>query len=203
MGTHKMRKGIKTTGIIAGVLILVALTIAPACALGGSMGPARMTLHTEIPFMSQDVSVIEVPIRVANTANESERVTFFTTDDLNNSEIMTVEFAENHLVLMPNEERVVDVTFSVKNPGTFSGNIVTMFNPLSDQSSSVIGSTVGLRLNSKVLIVAERKGPDVLLYSVSALGFVGIVVLIGLFLNRRRVKREREHKKFWKLLFKK
>ena len=177
----------KTTGIIAGFILTIM--VAPVYALEGSMGPARMTLHTEVPFMSQ--GVIEVPIRVCNTANESESVRFYTADDLNNSDIMTVEFTEQQLVLMPKEERVVNVTFSVKKPGTFSGNIVTMFTSLNGQSSSAIGSTVGLRLNSKVSIVAASKGPDISLYSIGAL-MGAIIVLIGVVLLYKRKRRRKE-----------
>lgn len=187
---------IKTTGIIAGFLL--AITVMPVYALEGSMGPPRMTLRTEVPFMSQGV-IEEVPIRVANTANDSERVMFFTTDDLNNSNIMTVEFTENHLMLKPNEQKVINVTFKVKKPGTFSGNIVTLFKSSGDQSDSAIGSTVGLRLNSKVLIVAESKGPNISFSSIEALGFAGagivllmLTVLIGIHSYKRKRRRERE-----------
>lgn len=188
-------RNIKTTGILAGLLLVIM--VVPAYALEGSMGPARMTLRTEVPLMSQFMSqsvggVIEVPIRVCNTANESESVTFFTTDDLNNSDIMTVAFAEEQLVLAPKEEQVVNVTFEVKKPGTFSGNIVTLFNSLNEQSSSTIGSTVGLRLNSKVSIVAESKRPNISLYSIGALTGA-IMVLIGVVLyKRKRRRREKE-----------
>jgi hypothetical protein len=183
---------IKIAAIITG--LLVALTVVPAYALEGSMGPARMTLHTEIPFMSpqRDTGVIEVSIRVANTANEPERIMFSTTDDLNNSDIMTVIFAEEQLVLMPKEERVVNVTFKVKKPGTFSGNIVTLFASADEKSGSAIGSTVGFRLNSKVSIVAASKGPGISLYSIGALGFVGSMVLIGIVLYKRKRRREEE-----------
>ena len=187
-------RNIKTTGIIAG--LLMAIMVVPAHAVGGSMGPARMTLHTEVPFMSQ--GVIEVPIRVINTANESERIMLFTTEDLNNSEIMDVNFAEEQLVLMPKEERVVDVTFEVKKPGTFSGNIVSVFNSVNEQSSSAIGSTVGLRLNSKVSIVAESKVPSYIsIDSAIALGVAAIIIellLIGrvLYKGKRRKKKEEE-----------
>ena len=181
-------RNIKTTGILAGLLLVIM--VVPAYALEGSMGPARMTLHTEVPFMSQ--GVIEIPIRVCNTANESESVTFFTTDNLNNSDIMTVAFAEEQLELAPKEEQVVNVTFEVKKPGTFSGNIVTLFNSLNEQSSSTIGSTVGLRLNSKVSIVAESKRPNISLYSIGALTGA-IMVLIGVVLyKRKRRRREKE-----------
>jgi hypothetical protein len=177
-------------GIVAG--ILVALMIAPTYALEGSMGPARMTLRTEIPFLSQDVGIIEVPIRVANTANEPERVTLFTTDDLNNSDIMTVEFAEEYLVLMPNEERVVDVTITVQKPGVFSGNIVTVFNSLHESRDSVIGSTVGLKLNSKVSIIAVRGNPKILLYSIGALALAGsVVVIVGFWYKKREKEKKR------------
>ena len=193
-----MNESIKTTGII--VVFILGIMVVPAYAPGGSMGPARMTLHTEIPFMSQ--GVIEVPIRVINTANESERVVFFTTDDLNNSDIMEVVFAEEHLVLMPKEERVVRVTFKVKNPGTFSGNIVTVFNSLNEQSSSAIGSTVGLRLNSKVSIVAESKGSYISIDSLIALAIVVLFIellLIGrtLYIHKwkRRKKKEEGEKR--------
>ena len=185
-------RNIKTTGIIAG--LLMTIMVVPAYAVGGSMGPARMTLHTEIPFMSQ--GVIEVPIRVINTASEYERVVFFTSEDLNNSEIMDVNFAEEQLVLMPEEERVVNVTFEVKKPGTFSGNIVSVFNSINEQSSSAIGSTVGLRLNSKVSIVAESKRPSYIsIDSAIALGVVAIIIeflLVGrvLYKGKRRKKKE-------------
>jgi len=183
----------KSAGIMA--VLLLAIMVVPAYALEGSMGPARMTLRTEVPFMSLGAgSVIEVPVRVCNTANESESVRFFTTDDLNNSGIMRVEFAEEHLVLMPEEERVVTVTFTVKKPGSFSGNIVTVFNSLNEESSSTIGSMVGLRLNSKVSIVAERKGPDSFYTTGGVVGFAGIVLLIGIVLHRRKQK-EGEKKK--------
>jgi len=189
-----MKGSLKTVGIIAGFIL--AIMVVPAYAVGGSMGPARMTLHTEVPFMSQ--GVIEVPIRVINTANESERIMLFTTEDLNNSEIMDVNFAEEQLVLMPKEERVVDVTFEVKKPGTFSGNIVSVFNSVSEQSSSAIGSTVGLRLNSKVSIVAESKVPSYIsIDSAIALGVAAIIIellLIGrvLYKGKRRKKKEEE-----------
>jgi hypothetical protein len=188
--------GIEKSASIMAVLLL-AIMVVPACALEGSMGPARMTLRTEVPFMSLGAgSVIEVPVRVCNTANESESVRFFITDDLNNSDIMRVKFAEEHLVLMPEEERVVTVTFTVKKPGSFSGNIVTVFNSLNEESSSTIGSMVGLRLNSKVSIVAERKGPDSSLYTLGgAVGFAGIVLLIGVILHRRKQKEREEYKK--------
>lgn len=189
-----MKGSLKTMGIIAGLIL--GIMVVPAYAVGGSMGPARMTLHTEVPFMSQ--GVIEVPIRVINTANESERIMLFTTEDLNNSEIMDVNFAEEQLVLMPKEERVVDVTFEVKKPGTFSGNIVSVFNSVNEQSSSAIGSTVGLRLNSKVSIVAESKVPSYIsIDSAIALGVVAIIIellLIGrvLYKGKRRKKKEEE-----------
>ena len=184
-------RNIKTTGIIAG--LLMTIMVVPAYAIGGSMGPARMTLHTEIPFMSQ--GVIEVPIRVINTANESERIMLFTTEDLNNSKIMDVTFAEEQLVLMPKEERVVDVTFEVKKPGTFSGNIVSVFNSVNEQSSSAIGSTVGLRLNSKVSIVAESKVPSYIsIDSAIALGVVAIIIellLVGRVLYKGKRRKEK------------
>ncbi|KAF5437013.1 hypothetical protein C5S35_06180 [Candidatus Methanophagaceae archaeon] len=189
-----MKGSLKTMGIIAGLIL--GIMVVPAYAVGGSMGPARMTLHTEVPFMSQ--GVIEVPIRVINTANESERIMLFTTEDLNNSEIMDVNFAEEQLVLMPKEERVVDVTFEVKKPGTFSGNIVSVFNSVNEQSSSAIGSTVGLRLNSKVSIVAESKVPSYIsIDSAIALGVAAIIIellLIGrvLYKGKRRKKKEEE-----------
>jgi hypothetical protein len=189
-----MKGSLKTMGIIAGFIL--GIMVVPAYAVGGSMGPARMTLHTEVPFMSQ--GVIEVPIRVINTANESERIMLFTTEDLNNSEIMDVNFAEEQLVLMPKEERVVDVTFEVKKPGTFSGNIVSVFNSVNEQSSSAIGSTVGLRLNSKVSIVAESKVPSYIsIDSAIALGVAAIIIellLIGrvLYKGKRRKKKEEE-----------
>ena len=181
-------KNIKTV-ILAG--LLAASLVVPASALEGSMGPARMTLRTEVPFMSQ--GVIEVPIRVCNTANESESVRLFTTDDLNNSDIMTVEFTEQQLVLMPEEERVLNVTFRVKKTGTFSGNIGTLFNSMTEESSSSpIGSSVGLRINSKVSIIAESKGPDISLYG--AVGLAGIVLLILLVLNNRKKSNKKEEK---------
>ena len=177
---------LKKTGILAG--LLVALMIAPTYALEGSMGPARMTLRTEIPFMSQEAGIIEVPLRVANTANEPERVTLFTTDDLNNSDIMTVKFAEEYLVLRPNEERVINVTIMVQKPGTFSGNIVTVFNSVHEPRGSVIGSTVGLKLNSKVSLIAVRGNPKISLYSIGALALAGSVVVIGGFWYKKREK---------------
>jgi hypothetical protein len=177
---------IKTTGIIAG-FILAIMVMPPVYALEGSMGPPRMTLRTEVPFMSQGV-IEEVPIRVANTANELERVMFFTTDDLNNSDIMEVEFTENQLMLKPNEQKVINVTFKVKKPGTFSGNIVTMFKSSSEQSDSAIGSTVGFRLNSKVTILAESKGPSIKMPSIGVIGIVAISLALGIFL----------YKKFWR-----
>ena len=179
-------------GILAG--LLVAGMAMPAYALKGSMGPARMTLHTELPFMSPGGGVIEVPIRVVNTANESERVVFSTTGDLNNSEIMSTEFTEVQLVLMPKEERVVNVTFNVKRPGTFSGNIITMFDSLTEESSSTIASTIELRLNSQVSIVAESKGPDIQHYFIGALGFAAIAVLIlgGVILYKGKKSRRKE-----------
>jgi len=189
-----MKGSLKTMGIIAGFIL--GIMVVPAYAVGGSMGPARMTLHTEVPFMSQ--GVIEVPIRVINTANESERIMLFTTEDLNNSEIMDVNFAEEQLVLMPKEERVVDVTFEVKKPGTFSGNIVSVFNSVNEQNSSAIGSTVGLRLNSKVSIVAESKVPSYIsIDSAIALGVAAIIIellLVGrvLYKGKRRKKKEEE-----------
>jgi len=175
---------IKTTGIIAGLLL--AIMVMPATALEGSMGPPRMTLRTEVPFMSQGV-IEEVPIRVANTANELERVMFYTTDDLNNSDIMEVEFTENQLMLKQNEQKVINVTFKVKKPGTFSGNIVTMFKSASEQSDSAIGSTVGFRLNSKVTILAESKGPNINMSSIGGIiGIAAIVLaLIGIFLYKK------------------
>lgn len=189
-----MKGSLKTMGIITGLIL--GIMVVPAYAVGGSMGPARMTLHTEVPFMSQ--GVIEVPIRVINTANVSERIMLFTTEDLNNSEIMDVNFAEEQLVLMPKEERVVDVTFEVKKPGTFSGNIVSVFNSVNEQNSSAIGSTVGLRLNSKVSIVAESKVPSYIsIDSAIALGVAAIIIellLVGrvLYKGKRRKKKEEE-----------
>lgn len=175
---------IKTTGFIAGFVL--AIMVMPAYALGGSMGPARMTLHTEVPFMSQ--GVIEVPIRVLNTANEPESVMLLATDDLNNSDIMSVEFTEDQLMLKSNEQKVINVTFKVKKPGTFSGNIVTLFNPISEQSDSAIGSTVGLRLNSKVSIVAKGNGPNILYIG----GFAGIAaIMLGVSLYKRKGRREK------------
>lgn len=185
----------KSAGIMA--VLLLAIMVVPAYALEGSMGPARMTLRTEVPFMSLGAgSVIEVPVRVCNTANESESVRFFITDDLNNSDVMRVKFAEEHLLLMPEEERVVTVTFTVKKPGSFSGNIGAVFNSLDEDSNSTIGSMVGLRLNSKVSIVAERKGPDISLYTLGgAVGFAGIVPVIGVVLHRRKQKRREKEQK--------
>ena len=190
-------RSIRTTGYIAGFIL--AIMIVPAYALEGSMGPPKMALHTKVPFMPQGAGVIEVPIRVLNTANESERVMFFTTDDLNNSDIMEVEFTEEHFMLKPNEQKVINVTFKVKRPGTFSGNIVTMFKSANEESDSAIGSTVGLRLNSKVSIVAESKGPNISFSSIEALGFAGagivlliLMVLTGICLYKRKKRRERE-----------
>lgn len=175
------------TGILAG--LLVALMIAPTLALEGSMGPARMTLHTEIPFLSQEAGVIEVPIRVANTANEPERVTFFATGDLNNSDLMTVEFAEEYLVLMPNEERVVTVTITVQKPGSFSGTIGTVFNSVHEPRGSAIGSMVGLKLHSKVSIVAVRSNSHISPCSLGALALAGSVVVIGGLRYKKKAKK--------------
>ncbi|MFZ2071496.1 MAG: hypothetical protein WAV32_07890 [Halobacteriota archaeon] len=44
-----------------------------------------LTEHAWIPFMSH--GVIEVPIRVINTANEHESVVFFTSEDLNKTTV--------------------------------------------------------------------------------------------------------------------
>lgn len=188
---------IRTTGYIAGFIL--AIMVVPAYALEGSMGPPRMTLRTEIPFMSHGAGVIEVPIRVLNTANEPESVRLFTTDDLNNSGIMEVEFTEEQFVLKPKEQKVINVTFEVKRPGTFSGNIVTLFKSASEQSDSAIGSTVGLRLNSKVSIVAESKGPNLSFASIGALGFAGVgivllilIALMGIRSSKRKKRREEE-----------
>ncbi len=196
---------IRTTGPIAGFILatLVASVSVPAYALEGSMGPPRMTLRTEIPFMSQFMSqgagVIEVPIRVLNTANEPESVRLFTTDDLNNRGIMEVEFTEEQFVLKPKEQKVINVTFEVKRPGTYSGNIVTLFNSAGEQSDSALGSTVGLRLNSKVSIVAESKGPNLSFASIGALGFASagialliLMVLMGIRSSKRKKRRGEE-----------
>jgi len=188
---EEMKDIVKVIGIIVGFLVGIAAI--PVYALGGSMGPARMTLRTEVPFLpflSQDIGIIEVPIRVANTANEPEKVVFFATEDLNNSDIMTVEFAEEQIVLEPNEEREVKVIFKVRKVGIFSGNIVALFSSASEQKDSAIGSKVGLRLNSKVTVIAESRRPNIL-YIGGIAG--GILVLIGMFLHvRRKRKRERE-----------
>ena len=185
-----MRDIVKVIGII--VALLVGIAAIPVYALGGSMGPARMTLRTEVPFLpflSQDIGVIEVPIRVANTANEPEKVVFFATEDLNNSDIMTVEFAEEQIVLEPNEEREVKVIFKVRKAGIFSGNIVALFSSASEQKDSAIGSKIGLRLNSKVTVIAESRKPNTL-YIGGIAG--GISVLIGMFLHVRRKRKKRK-----------
>ena len=187
---EEMRDIVKVIGIIVGFLVGIAAI--PVYALGGSMGPARMTLRTEVPFLpflSQDIGIIEVPIRVANTANEPEKVVFFATEDLNNSDIMTVEFAEEQIVLEPNEEREVKVTFKVRKAGIFSGNIVALFSSASEQKNSAIGSKVGFRLNSKVTVIAESRRPNIL-YIGGIAG--GILVLIGMFLHVRRKRKKRK-----------
>jgi len=187
---EEMRDIVKVIGIIVGFLVGIAAI--PVYALGGSMGPARMTLRTEVPFLpflSQDIGIIEVPIRVANTANEPEKVVFFATEDLNNSDIMTVEFAEEQIVLEPNEEREVKVIFKVRKVGIFSGNIVALFSSASEQKDGVIGSKVGLRLNSKVTVIAESRRPNIL-YIGGIAG--GILVLIGMFLHIRGKRKKRK-----------
>ena len=181
---------VKVIGIIVGLFVGIAAI--PVYALGGSMGPARMTLRTEVPFLpflSQDIGIIEVPIRVANTANESEKVVFFATEDLNNSDIMTVEFAEEQIVLEPNEEREVKVIFKVRKVGIFSGNIVALFSSASEQKDDAVGSKVGLRLNSKVTVIAESRRPNIL-YIGGIAG--GILVLIGMFLHIRGKRKKRK-----------
>jgi len=187
---EEMRDIVKVIGIIVGFLVGIAAI--PVYALGGSMGPARMTLRTEVPFLpflSQDIGIIEVPIRVANTANEPEKVVFFATEDLNNSDIMTVEFAEEQIVLEPNEEREVKVIFKVRKVGIFSGNIVALFSSASEQKDSAIGSEVGFRLNSKVTVIAESRRPNIL-YIGGIAG--GILVLIGMFLHIRGKRKKRK-----------
>ncbi|MFZ2071495.1 MAG: hypothetical protein WAV32_07885 [Halobacteriota archaeon] len=110
---------------------------------------------------------------------------------------MEVEFAEEQLVLMPEKERVVNVTFKVKKPGTYSGNIVSVFNSVNERSSSAIGSTVGLRLNSKVSIVAESKSPSYIsIDSVIALGVVAI--FIELFLAGRVLYKGKRKLPMWR-----
>lgn len=131
------------------MFIILMISIDTSQAISAAAGPGVMIVDTHV---AQEVEEYELVVQ--NTDTSPLRVNFIVEGDINNTDIVDIEFGDNDFILQPNRKRIIPVAFSVKTAGTYHGKILSSFSGVQELDGTT-GAGVGFAATTKVTINAR------------------------------------------------
>ncbi len=141
------------------LLIFISLIIHTdsSQAISAAAGPGVIIIDT---VASQDFKEAKkCNLIVQNTDIVPLQVHFSTQGDINNSDIIRINFSDNNFILQPDNKQTISVSISAKAPGTYQGKILSSFCS-AQESSDVTGSGVSFSASTKVTVNVYGEQPS-------------------------------------------
>ncbi len=165
--------------------MLIATSLGDSAAgLGGAVGPAKMYLKEEVPFLG--TKTVERTLRLRNTDQDvAALVELGVSGDL---EDIDTSFSENGFTIPPGQEKEISVKFKLIKTGVFRGDVVVTFSG-TDSALEGSGATGNLVLLCPTVIQVEGSGMSGSLIGGMVGGVVVIIaIIVGLLMYRGRRK---------------
>jgi hypothetical protein len=139
------------------IFISLMIHIDSSQAISAAAGPGVIIIDM---VASQDFKEAkECNLVVQNTDIVPLQVHFSTQGDINNSDIIRINFSDNDFFLQPDSKQTILVSISAKAPGTYQGKILSSFCSV-QESSDVTGSGVTFSASTKVTINVYGEQPS-------------------------------------------
>jgi len=139
------------------ILIVLIPHINTTQAISAAAGPGVIIIDTDVSQDFQDFEKCELIVK--NTDIVPLRVHFSIQGDINNTDIININFDNNDFILQPNNKQTITVSFSAKAPGTYHGKIFSSFYN-TQESGDTTGSGVGFAATTKVTINVFGEQPE-------------------------------------------